>query len=105
MKVMQNPRHLISASTLPLILSLLLHIDESAAASSGFLCRCRWSLCFSSVSATFWCANCSMDTVIPVDFLVYFLLWYTYTYQQYGGCFDCCCLVLLSMARQNFQVW
>jgi len=102
---MQNAPYLISAATLHLILSLLLHIDKSATASSGFICCCRWYLCFSFVSATLWCQNCSMDIAIPVDFVVYFLLWYTYTYQQYGGCFDCCCLVLLPVARQNSQVW
>ena len=80
--------------------------DEGAAAYSRFVCCCQRSLCFPSVIATLWSANSSLDTAVPADFMVHFLLWYAHTYQQHGSILDCCCSLLLSMARQNhtFQV-
>jgi len=79
-------------------------VDKSAAAYSRSFCCHRWPLCVSSVSATVWCPNSALDTVVPVDFVVYFLLLYTHAYQQYGSSLDCCCFVLLSLARQNSKV-
>jgi len=76
-------------------------IDEGAAASSRSLCCGRWSLCFSSVSASLWSTYGSMDSVVSVDIVVHFLLLYTHSYQQCRGRPHCCGSLLLSMASQN----